>query len=256
MKLCLSAHQQQQSKLYIEPNTRLLFYAVYSPAVECDNDAILPVHEVRYGSTVRAPARLMGVINQTICSVLAQTTTHPDLTGVVLCGFHAGAVVAYCTSVCVQRIIACNNLHASQLLDMHCVTFGLPLYYVHPTHSLTDQTHLVMHDDWFVLTPFTIVLQPVPGLCWIGTEDLVGYVCTKIESLFRTVRSQRTMRDYINAFVVEYEEVLSTHCDELVIPPPSSPNDAVEPESSVDSDWVDCVDGVDAAHDVCASHDA
>ena len=32
----------------------------------------------------------------------------------------------------------------------------------------------------YVLTPFTMLLTPVSGLCWIGTEDIVCYVCNKI----------------------------------------------------------------------------
>jgi hypothetical protein len=86
------------------------------------------------------------------------------------------------------------------------------------------------------MTPFTIVIRQVPGLLWIGTEDLVTYVFNKIESIFRPVRSSRTMRDYANAFFLEYEELLTAHCEKVANPPPS-PNDE---HVVVDVDWVDC----------------
>jgi hypothetical protein len=241
MRLCHRAQQTQQPHTYLEPTTSLLFHAVYSGAVESDpDDAIRPVHEVRYGPHVRAPERLMGCIRHTIGHVVDQRTARPDIRGVVLCGFHSGAIVAYCASVCVQRILACHDLLATDLPLVHCVTFGLPLFYAQPAHGIAEPTHVMMHDDWYVLTPFTLVLKPVPGLCWLGDEDLVSYVCNKIESLFRTVRSQRTMRDYMNAFMLEYEELLTTHRDAVVAPPPPSPED--EP-TVVDVDWVDCADG-------------
>lgn len=241
-KLCTVAQQTCRSQIYIEPTTSMMFYAVYSSAVESsDDDAIVPVHAVRYGHHVRAPRRLMGGIEQTIRSVIEQQATQPSIRTVVLCGFHPGAIVAYCASVCVQRILACQDLQATDLPRVHCVTFGLPLFYAHPTHGIAEHTHVIMHDDWYVLTPFTIVLTPVPGLCWIGAEDLVSYACNKIESLFRTVRSLRTMRDYTNAFMLEYEEVLTTHRDAVIVPPPPSPNESV----AVDVEWIDCVDTID-----------
>jgi hypothetical protein len=246
MKLCSVANKVQKTQIYIEQSTTLVYYAVCSLSVEFhDADAIIPVHEVRYGSSVRAPERLMDCINQTILNVIEQITTHPTIGGVVLCGFGQSAIVAYCASVCVQRILACSNLHATNFPNVHCVTFGLPLYYINPTHVITEQTHIIMHDDWYVLKPFTIVIKHVPCLCWIGTEDLVSYACNKIESIFHTVRSQRTMRDYINSFIVEYGELLTTYREVGLDPPHPSPS-----EESVDVDWVDCVEDSGECSDV------
>jgi hypothetical protein len=249
-KLCFLAQKKQETQIYIEPTTMLLFYAVHTDTVHTDtvhtdavesdhNETIVPVHDARFGPTVRAPESLIDPINRAIGAVIEQRKAHATIRGVVLCGFHQSAIVAYCTSVCVQRILACCNLHATDLPDVFCVTFGLPLYYTHPTHCLADCSHIIMHDDWYVLTPFTLVVKPVPGLCWVGSEDLVSYVCNKIESLFHAVRSQRTMRDYIDAFVFDYGDVLTTHRETSGAAPPSSP---YETPSVVDIDWVDCVD--------------
>ena len=240
-KLCSLAQKMQKPQIYFEPTSKALFYAAYSRDVDCEHDAIVAVHDVRYGPNVCAPSKLVGVIEQSICSVIEQMDARPTIDGVVLCGFHQSAIVAHCTSVCVQRIIACNNLNATQLPNIHCVTFGLPLYYIHPARGTSEHTHVMMNDDWYVLTPFTIVVTPVHGLLWIGTEDLVSYVCNKIESLFRTVRSKRTMCDYTNAFMAEYEELLTTHCEEVGTPPPPSPNDTFAPTVE-DVDWIDCVE--------------
>ena len=239
-KLCAIANQTLETQIYIEPTSMLMFYAVHTKALECDHeDAIIAVHDARYGPSVRAPERLIDPINHAIGRVIELHKTNYAISGVVMCGFHQSAIVAYCTSVCVQRILACSNLHATQLPAVYCVTFGMPLYYANPTHCMTECSHIIMQDDWYVLTPFTILLKPVSGLCWIGTEDIVSYVCNKIESMFQTVRSKRTMRDYVNTFVSEYGDVLTTHLETVVVAPPSSPSDS---QSVVDDvDWVECV---------------
>ena len=235
MQLCTVAHQTQKNQTHVDPTTSRLLYAVYSQNMEDDANCIIPIHEARYGTAVKAPENLIEHINQTTCSVL-EHAIDPTIHGIVLCGFHQSAIVAYCTSICAQRILACSNIHATKFQDFHCVTFGLPLYYADPSHGITKHTQIIMQDDWYVMTPFTIVIRQVPGLLWIGTEDLVTYVFNKIESIFRPVRSSRTMRDYANAFVLEYEELLTSHCEKVANPPPS-PNDE---HIVVDVDWVDC----------------
>ena len=227
LQLCHAAIQLRKSQASLDHATRSLFYAAYSDVVDdaMEGDVIVPVHAVRYGTSVKAPQRLIADVHRTIADLVGRWTNDPSIQRIVLCGVHRHAIVACCAAVCVQRIMACSHLHEPPRHDVHCITFGLPLYYANPTYGL-EHTQIVMHDDWYVLTPFTIVIASIPGLCWIGTDDVVGYVCNKIESLFRTVPSRRTIRDYINAFMLEYEELLMTHRSEIAAPPPS-PHDTV-----------------------------
>lgn len=148
----------------------------------------------RYGE-LKAPSSLLRDIRATTHRLMDVLACDPSIESIVICGFHEHAVLAYYVASCIQTLVACQNWQKCSYPGVLCVTFGLPKYW-HASPSAFEHWKVVMLDDWYVLSPFTINLRASPNTFWIGDVSHIAYVCHTLMSLFACVHSTRDIVHY------------------------------------------------------------
>jgi hypothetical protein len=148
----------------------------------------------RYGS-LKAPSNMVKAIRLTTHRLMDVFENEHGINSMVISGIHEHAILAYYVSTCMQTLLACKHWQTCSYPGILCVSFGLPKYW-HNRHCVFEHLKVVMLDDWFVLSPFTINLRTSRSTFWIGEVSKLAYVCNTMMSMFSCVHSMRDIVHY------------------------------------------------------------
>ena len=170
------------------------YYTSVCTCVHAVSSRMEYVDKGRYGE-LKAPSNLIRDIRLTTHRLMDVFETDQSIGTMVLCGIHEHAILAFYVSSCIQTLLACKHWQTCSYPVVLCVTFGLPKYW-HARPCAFEHWKIVMLDDWYVLSPFTIHLHTSPNTFWIGDVSHLAFVYHTVLSLFACAPSTRDIVHY------------------------------------------------------------
>jgi hypothetical protein len=187
---CQSRNQcvQKEGTFYTSVNAR-----VHSISARMDY-----VDKGRYGE-LKAPSNIINDIRAATHALMNVLEHDQSIDSLVIFGIHEHAILAYYVSSCTQTLIACKHWKTCAYPGVLCITFGLPKLW-HTVHCAFEHWKVVMLDDGYVISPFSINLRTSPNTFWIGEVSPLYLVLNTVMSIFACPHSPRNIVHYAHAW--------------------------------------------------------